>query len=115
MSWRVAILPQLGYANLYRQYQQDEPWDSSTNARILTQMPSVFGLSGVEDYSSGYVTNFVVPIVAAEAYPDKSSWSLFSSAEGVGLADISDGAANTILVIESTIAATTRAFEEMVT
>src|SRR5262245_39481877 len=31
LSWRVAILPYIEQANLYRQFKLDEPWDSEHN------------------------------------------------------------------------------------
>lgn len=41
-SWRVLILPQLGYEDLYRQYDFDQPWDSPKNQKVTRQMPSEF-------------------------------------------------------------------------
>jgi hypothetical protein len=36
-SWRVEILPGLGYGSLYDQLQKDEPWDSPHNLGLLNQ------------------------------------------------------------------------------
>lgn len=36
-SWRVFLLPYLGYEDLYRRYRFDEPWDGPTN-RVLGEM-----------------------------------------------------------------------------
>lgn len=41
-SWRVMILPQLGYSSLYGQYRFDEPWNSRHNARLLQQKPAEY-------------------------------------------------------------------------
>ena len=41
-SWRVAILPLLGYADLYNEYQFDQPWDSDTNLRLAAKMPAIY-------------------------------------------------------------------------
>lgn len=41
-SWRVLILPQLGYDDLYQQYDFNEPWDSPDNEKVMGQMPSIF-------------------------------------------------------------------------
>jgi hypothetical protein len=41
-SWRILVLPELGYDTLYAQYRFDEPWDSQANRKILTQMPHIF-------------------------------------------------------------------------
>ncbi|MAT73136.1 MAG: hypothetical protein CMJ58_26930 [Planctomycetaceae bacterium] len=42
LSWRVEILPQLGFANLAAQFRRDEPWDSAHNLRLLPYMPDVY-------------------------------------------------------------------------
>jgi hypothetical protein len=39
LSWRVAILPELGYEALYRKFRLDEPWDSPHNKKLLPRMP----------------------------------------------------------------------------
>ncbi len=38
-SWRVLILPQLGYFDLYRRYRFSEPWNSSHNLIVAADMP----------------------------------------------------------------------------
>ena len=35
LSWRVALLPSMGFENLYKQFKLDEPWDSETNLAVL--------------------------------------------------------------------------------
>ncbi len=42
LSWRVAILPFLGYNNLYIEFKLDEPWDSDHNKKLLSKMPFEF-------------------------------------------------------------------------
>ena len=42
LSWRVAILPSLGYQSLYNRFRLDEPWDSPHNRALLSQMPAEF-------------------------------------------------------------------------
>src|SRR5205807_2756917 len=39
LSWRVAILPYVEEAPLYRQFKLDEPWDSKHNKKLLAKMP----------------------------------------------------------------------------
>lgn len=41
-SWRVAILPLLGYADLYDEYQFDQPWDSDENLKLAAKMPAIY-------------------------------------------------------------------------
>ena len=43
LSWRVHILPHIGYGPLYRQFKLDEPWDSVTNKPLVDRMPDVYG------------------------------------------------------------------------
>src|SRR5262245_23624397 len=33
-SWRVLLLPYLGYEELYKQYDFNEPWDGPNNSRL---------------------------------------------------------------------------------
>lgn len=42
LSWRVTILPQLGYSELYKRFHHDEPWDSPHNLELLPLMPEVY-------------------------------------------------------------------------
>ncbi len=48
LSWRVGILPFLGYNELYHQFHLDEPWDSEHNITLIEQMPDIFRFPGVE-------------------------------------------------------------------
>jgi len=41
-SWRVEILPYLGYKVLYDQYRMDEEWNSPHNRTVLARMPDVY-------------------------------------------------------------------------
>ena len=45
MSWRVAILPLLGYEKLFKQYRPAEPWDSTANKQVLAQIPPEYQFS----------------------------------------------------------------------
>ena len=45
LSWRVAILPQLGEDALYKQIHLDEPWDSPHNRQFWGRMPAAASLS----------------------------------------------------------------------
>jgi prepilin-type processing-associated H-X9-DG protein len=42
LSWRVALLPQLGQEELFRQFQLGEPWDGPNNKKLLGRMPDVY-------------------------------------------------------------------------
>jgi hypothetical protein len=41
-SWRVALLPFLGYDELYASFDLKQPWDSETNRKVAAAMPVVF-------------------------------------------------------------------------
>ena len=41
-SWRVLLLPDLGYGELYRRYRFDEPWDGPNNRLLVTAMPAEY-------------------------------------------------------------------------
>lgn len=41
-SWRVAILPYLGYHELYASFDFTQPWDSEANKKAAATMPVVF-------------------------------------------------------------------------
>ncbi len=42
-SWRVLILPYLGYESLYKSYNFNEPWDGPNNQKLVDHMPAIFG------------------------------------------------------------------------
>ncbi len=42
LSWRVAILPYIEQAALYRQFRLEEPWDSPHNIQLLSRMPKTY-------------------------------------------------------------------------
>ncbi|AMV34450.1 hypothetical protein VN12_20160 [Pirellula sp. SH-Sr6A] len=88
-SWRVAILPVLGHADLYRQYRFDEPWDSPHNQTLVDRMPSVFKT----DASKSGMTSF--KMVVGPGAIDSGDGS-----QG-GMERITDGTANTIAVVKS--------------
>ncbi len=45
LSWRVAVLPQIGQTELYQKFKLDEPWDGPTNKPLLAEMPTIFGFA----------------------------------------------------------------------
>ena len=42
LSWRVALLPQMGLQDFYNEFKLDEPWDSEANLKLLESMPIIF-------------------------------------------------------------------------
>ncbi|MBN1910871.1 MAG: DUF1559 domain-containing protein [Pirellulales bacterium] len=45
-SWRVLILPYLGYDDLWKTYRMDEPWDSEHNRTIVETIPAEYECPG---------------------------------------------------------------------
>lgn len=85
LSWRVQILPYLGYERLYDEFHLNEPWDSPHNIALLDRMPEEFGDEGSE-------TRIVV--FAGGGTP-------FDGTEGLTRTQISDGLSNTIFCIRA--------------
>jgi len=93
LSWRVAILPQLGEADLYKQIHLDEPWNSPHNRRFWSRMPAAYELPGLP--SSGGMT-----AIQVFTGPETS----FEGREGRKYpGGFSDGTSNTVLIAEAAV------------
>lgn len=73
LSWRVALLPYLGYESLYNKFHLNEPWNSPHNSTLLKEMPSIYRNAN-EDLASGYTT-FVAPYGATDE-KRKTVWDI---------------------------------------
>ena len=89
LSWRVAILPYMEQQELYDQFHHDEPWDSDHNIQLLEKMPE-FLKNPSMDGQSGW-TDYVAPV---------SDDSVLSPGVGSDFDSITDGTANTVMVME---------------
>ena len=92
-SWRVLILPYLGYEPLYEQLKLDEPWNSKHNSRFASQMPLEYHCPADPQAFNGE-TSYVV-IEGPGGFP-------FNKSETISLADMRDGATRTLIVVETT-------------
>ncbi len=90
-SWRVLILPYMEQQALYDLYRFDEPWDSPNNRMVTNTALSIYRCPSAGQ-ADPMETNYVM-IVGPETVAFENS--------AVSIADISDGASNTILVIET--------------
>lgn len=93
LSWRVAILPYLEQEKLYKEFHLNEPWDSPHNSALITKMPGVYMDMGSksDELNRQGKTTCQVPIFAN---------SIFFKNDGTLMKEISDGTANTIMMVE---------------
>ncbi len=91
LSWRVALLPMLGEAELYRRFRLDEPWDSPANKPLLAEMPAIYAPFGPLDNPPG--STFFQAIVGP------GTW--FDGPGRPALRDFADGGASTLLIVEA--------------
>lgn len=88
LSWRVAILPELGYAALYEQFNANESWDSPHNKALLDQIPPEFQSPERFDTSTNYVGLAGTGMV-------------FGRAGAMTPAAVKDGLENTVFLVEA--------------
>ena len=90
-SWRVLLLPFLEQQSLYDQYDFREPWNGPNNSKLLTTMPSVFFCPSQRPVPAKSRTNYAVVT---------GSGTLFPGSGSVKFADVTDGPAETLMVVE---------------
>ena len=91
LSWRVAILPYIEQQELYDKFKRDEPWDSPHNKALLKEMPPVFRCP-IRRNVEPFTTNYRVFV---------GNGALFQKDQDIGVADITDGTSNTIMIVEA--------------
>jgi hypothetical protein len=93
LSWRVALLPFLEADDLYREFRQDEKWDSPHNSRLLNRMPGAFRSprNGPNDLGATYYQVFT------------GDGAVFANPTGLTRDEIRNGRGleNTLLVVEA--------------
>lgn len=93
-SWRVLILPQLGYTDLFDRYDFDEPWNGPNNRQLEVEMPPVFRCPSADPATGPFDTSYVA-IVGPGLIFDPSKVVTQSEAT------LGDGMGSTIAVVES--------------
>ena len=93
LSWRVALLPFCDELSLYHEFHLNEAWDSPHNRKLLNRMPT-----GLFCLASGSANT------GETVYQGFAGPQAFFDGKATRLADIRDGASNTIAVVESTAA-----------
>ncbi|XZE54318.1 DUF1559 domain-containing protein [Planctomycetaceae bacterium SH139] len=94
LSWRVHILPFIGYEELWKNFKLDEPWDSPHNIQLLDQMPEIY--QPVMPFGSSEVvkanhTTYVSPV---------GERTIFGRDRTIGFEHVIDGISNTIAIVE---------------
>lgn len=69
LSWRVLILPFMGYKDLHDEFALDQPWNSPLNMSLIKRMPEVFCSSNSPDAYGAKQPNFVLLTGNATVFP----------------------------------------------
>ena len=92
-SWRVLLLPYLGYEELYSQIRLDEPWDSEYNKQFQKIIVPVFQCHLTAFGPNPQpVTNYAAIVGRESAFEENG--------KQIGFIDIADGMSNTMLFVE---------------
>lgn len=90
LSWRVAILPFIEQDHVYKKFKLDEPWDSPSNKKLLSLMPATY--KAVRNKPADDETYYRVFV---------GNHAMFEMNGKIGLAHVTDGLSNTIMVVEA--------------
>ena len=90
-SWRVLILPELGYQDLYDTYRFDEPWNSPHNRSLLKSVPDEYWCYMMPAGFGNGITTFVAIVGQETMWPE---------GRNMKSADIHDGVGQTIMIGE---------------
>ena len=95
LSWRVFLLPYLGYQSLYSQFHLNEPWNSANNLPLADKMPDFFREPG----DLGAVTTTRFQIISGEG--TQYYWRRVGGLlVGPRDSDFTDDESNSLLVAE---------------
>jgi prepilin-type processing-associated H-X9-DG protein len=108
LSWRVALLPLLGYPELFARFKLDEAWDGPTNRKLIAEMPDIFKpVRGTVPEGHTFYQGFVgEEAMFPPRGPDNVPRAEFNGFHCVFIAarqptDVQDGTAKTFLVVEA--------------
>jgi hypothetical protein len=94
-SWRVLILPYLGYGALCKAYDFTEPWDGAKNKKLLTACPQLYQCpSDPNANASGATKTSYVAVLGRNA-----AW-VGEKSRKLGPVDFPGSPSNTIMVVE---------------
>lgn len=90
-SWRVLVLPYLGYQELYDRFDLAQPWDAAENHQVAMEMPAEYR-SPAHTTSTGVESGYALVT---------GTGTLFPPSGPLGPSDVTDDPAKTVLVVES--------------
>ena len=88
LSWRVELLPYLGYEELYKKFNKNVPWNREPNKSLLQYIPDCY--VSPERFDTN--TNLVVPANAKFLFGTQDKMRRFHQVE--------DGLDNTVMLLE---------------
>ena len=71
LSWRVELLPFLGYEELYNHFDQNAAWNSPQNKRLLEYIPPEFQSAERFDDRTNYLLSVGEYIIPADVVATK--------------------------------------------
>ena len=90
LSWRVQLLPYLKEDDLFKQFKQDEPWDSTHNKKLVGKLPNIFApVRGKAGMGETFYRGFT------------GASTIFEANKMLHFQDITDGMSNTFLCVEA--------------
>jgi len=88
-SWRVLLLPYLNQDELYQRYSMDEPWDGPNKSKLHDEIAHLYRCPKSDSRAHGSV----YALITGEG-------TAFDGDKTINYQDLSDGYANTILMVE---------------
>lgn len=88
LSWRVQLLPLLGYDDLYEKFHLNEAWDSPHNRELIRQLPQLYATAGRA--ADDWTTRIQAVTGPGTVFTDR-----------VKFQEITDGTSNTLALVEA--------------
>ena len=101
LSWRVYLLPYLGYSDLFAKFRLNEAWNSPNNFPLLSQMPDFYRSPG--ESSTSTTTRFQTVSDLQDPTTGYVSRRVFGYQTLARIADFYDGTTNSILFLQTGI------------
>ncbi len=89
LSWRVSLLPFLGYDSLYQQFDLGASWDAPQNLKLISRMPEEFLTDGVDE-----VGKTSIHVLGGEGTP-------FGEKSPIRFTEITDDRHQTIMAVQA--------------